>query len=318
MKRNKIKKRSPVGIADFPAVLLAAATLLGLLGRLHWTLDLLSHFRVQYMQIGLILIGVSIWMRQHKRTAALILLAAFNYAFVLPFYFGSPSPAIKTPVRAMLLNLNAQNGNTQKVLEAIRDADPDLLLLEEVTPEWADKLTVLNPDYPHRIEEPRKGSFGIMLLARYPLEHREVMTFAGSGGPSVLAEAYLPQGTVSIIGTHPVPPLSRSFAERRNLHFAELAEAVLKQPHPVLLIGDLNTSPWSPHFRDLAEASGLRNSMKGFGFQPSWPVGKPFLKIPIDHMLHAPEIIIHNRAVLGDVGSDHYPVVVDFSLRQLF
>ena len=141
------------------------------------------------------------------------------------------------------------------------------------------------------------------------------MTFAGSGGPSVLAEAYLPQGTVSIIGTHPVPPLSRSFAERRNLHLAELTEAVLKQPHPVLLIGDLNTTPWSSNFQDLIEASELRNSMKGFGYQPSWPVGKPFLKIPIDHVLHAPEIIVHNRAVLGDVGSDHFPVIVDFSLQ---
>jgi endonuclease/exonuclease/phosphatase (EEP) superfamily protein YafD len=56
--------------------------------------------------------------------------------------------------------------------------------------------------------------------------------------------------------------------------------------------------------------------MKGFGFQPTWPANSRFLKIPLDHVLHAPEIIIHNRMVGGAVGSDHFPVIVDFSIQQ--
>jgi endonuclease/exonuclease/phosphatase (EEP) superfamily protein YafD len=55
--------------------------------------------------------------------------------------------------------------------------------------------------------------------------------------------------------------------------------------------------------------------MKGFGHQPSWPTGQFFLRIPLDHVLHAPEIMIHNRMVLQDVGSDHFPVIIDFSLK---
>ena len=90
---------------------------------------------------------------------------------------------------------------------------------------------------------------------------------------------------------------------------------VKQQKHPALLIGDLNTTPWSSHFTQVGSDSGLKNSMKGFGFQPSWPVNHCFLRIPLDHVLHSPEITIHNRMIGGEVGSDHFPVIVDFSME---
>ncbi len=76
------------------------------------------------------------------------------------------------------MNLNAGNGNTEQVLDAIRTADPDLLLLEKVTPKWAHELAVLNTAYPHRIAEPQSGCFGIMLLSKYPLARERVVGIA--------------------------------------------------------------------------------------------------------------------------------------------
>jgi endonuclease/exonuclease/phosphatase (EEP) superfamily protein YafD len=93
-----------------------------------------------------------------------------------------------------------------------------------------------------------------------------------------------------------------------------LPELVHQQNAPVLLAGDLNTTPWSPYFQTLEKESGLKNSMKGFGFQPSW-AGNAFLKIPLDHFLHSPEIVIHNRMIGPDVGSDHLPVIIDFTIN---
>jgi endonuclease/exonuclease/phosphatase (EEP) superfamily protein YafD len=303
------------GLFDVTAVGLGLATLFGFLGRTFWFFDLFSHFRVQYMQIGLLLIGIALWKRLNKRAVALIALAMLNYAFVLPFYSGKPSPATGATSRAMLMNLNASNGNAAQVLEAIHTADPDLLLLEEVTPKWAAELAVLSSEYKHRIAEPQEGCFGIMLLSKHPLAHEQVIEIGTAGVPSIVADAYLPQGTVSIIGTHPVPPISAAYANDRNIQLTALPEVAQQQKHPALLIGDLNTSPWSPHFKDLLAKSQLKNSMKGFGFQPTWPSGSRFLRIPLDHMLHSEGIIIHNRAVLGPIGSDHFPVIVDFSVE---
>ena len=299
------------------AGLMVIASLLGLLGKLHWTLDLLSHFRVQYFQLALLLAGICLWVRRNKCAVALICLAAFNYAFILPLYMGKPPPARaeQPPVRAMLLNLNTSNGHTEKVLKAIASADPDLVVLEEVTPIWAFKLSNLSETYPHHIIEPRDGRFGIILLSKQPLSQSKVVAIGSAGTPSILATVHLAQGACTIIATHPAPPLGAEYARHRNNQLAALPELVKAQKHPVLLIGDLNTSPWSPHFTELIRASGLKNSMKGFGFQPTWPSNSPFLRIPLDHVLHSPKITIHNRLIGGDVGSDHFPVIIDFSVN---
>ena len=301
-------------ITGFFGMGIAVATLLGFLGSLFWFFDLFSHFRVQYMQLCLILIGIALWRRKNKRAVALVLLACLNYAFVLPLYFGKPASATEKPIRAMLMNINAANGNTDQVLKSIEMANPDILLLEEVTPEWASQLTVLNTDYPYRVAEPQNGCFGIMLISKIPLEHGKVVEIGAMGIPSIVAEAHFPQGIVSVIGTHPLPPMGAEYSKQRNIQLAALPKFIHDQKYPVLLIGDLNTSPWSVHFTRLLRDSGLKNSMKGFGFQPSWPSNHRLLRIPLDHMLHSPEISIHNRRVGGDVGSDHLPVIVDFSI----
>jgi endonuclease/exonuclease/phosphatase (EEP) superfamily protein YafD len=313
MKKNK--KTILCIIVDIMAIGILAASLLGFLGRLSWFIDLFSHFRVQYMQLCLPLIGIALWKRWNKRAGALVFLALINYSFVLPFYFGKPAPPSAKPVRAMLMNIYAGNGNTDLVIETIRAADPDILLLEEVTLKWQKELKVLNGLYTYRISEPRDDCFGIMLLSKYPLERTKVVKIGTADVPSVITEAHLPQGVVSIIGTHPLPPIGEAYSNHRNNQLAALPAHIKGLDNPVLLMGDLNTTPWSPHFKNLIKDSGLKNSMKGFGFQPSW-TGNVFLKIPLDHMLHSEEILIHNRMIGPDVGSDHRPVIVDFSLKQ--
>lgn len=315
VKKKKQQSQVLIRLVDVIIIGLATATLFGLLGRFHWFFDQFSHFRVQFMQLCLVPFFIAMWKRWNKRAAALVLLVCINYAFVLPLYIGKPAPATEKPYRAMLMNINAGNGNTEQVLGSIRQADPDILLLEEVTLKWARDLDVLSATYPYRIAEPQDGCFGIMLLSKYPLEHGEVVQIGQAGVPSIVAEVFLPQGEVSIIGTHPVPPIGAAGSRARNIQLAALPDLVHQQSHPVLLIGDLNTSPWSSHFTQLLNASGLKNSMKGFGHQPTWPVNHFFLRIPLDHMLHSPEIFIRNRMVLQDVGSDHFPVIVDFSLK---
>jgi endonuclease/exonuclease/phosphatase (EEP) superfamily protein YafD len=291
-------------------------SLLGLAGKIGWGFDLFSHFRVQYLQLCLIPFAIALWTRRNKQAIALVLLVCFNYIFVLPLYFGKSKETTTQPIRAMLMNLNANNDRAEQVIKSITQANPDLLLLEEVTPQWAEKLAVLDAQYKYRIAQPQKGCFGIMLLSKVPLEHGQITKIGSGGVPSIVAEAYFPKGVVSLIGTHPPPPLGAKFSKDRNNQLAELATLVQKQNHPVLLIGDLNTTPWSPYFTQLLRDSGLKNSMKGFGHQPTWPRNHLFLRVPLDHLLHSPEIIIHNRWIGGNVGSDHFPVVVDFSLPQ--
>jgi endonuclease/exonuclease/phosphatase (EEP) superfamily protein YafD len=97
---------------------------------------------------------------------------------------------------------------------------------------------------------------------------------------------------------------------------ASLTPLVQRLGAPVLLLGDLNASPWSYPFRRLLEGSGLRDGSLGRGFQPTWPTGLWPLLIPLDHSLHSAGIGIQDRIVGPAVGSDHYPVIVDFTVSE--
>lgn len=315
--KNRIKKRTRLDDGlDLFIIGILTLTLFGFLGRFNWFFDLFSHFRVQYLQLCLIPFIIALWTQRNKRAFALVMVVCLNYLFVLPLYFGKPAPGQEKPIRAMLMNINAGNGNTDLVLRSIEQFSPDLLLLEEVTPKWAHELEVLNATYPYRVEEPQAGFFGMMLLSKYPLEHSQVVQIGTAGVPSIVAEMYSPQGVVSIIGTHPLPPVGAEASLQRNVQLEDLPRIVHQQKNPVLLIGDLNTTPWSSHFKQLLNASGLKNSMKGFGHQPSWPNDMWFMRIPLDHMLYSEGIVIHNRMIGKDVGSDHFPVIVDFTVAE--
>lgn len=312
---KKQTKFSIDSIVDIVGIGLAIATLLGFLGWFYWGFDLLSHFRVQYFQLCLILIGIALWRRKNKRAVALILLACFNYAFVFPFYIDKPAPKPGMSSRVMLMNLNAGNKNADQAIDAIREANPDLLLLEEVTSAWIENLAVLNTNYPYRLAMPQEDCFGIMLLSKHPVDHKMVVKLGSADVPTIVANVHFPLGVITVVGTHPLPPISAEYSTHRDNQLAEVPYIVTKQKLPVLLMGDLNVSPFSYWFKRIISETGLKNSMKGFGFQPTWPVKNRFLRIPIDHVLHSPEIHIHNRTLGKAMGSDHLPVIVDFSLK---
>ena len=82
----------------------------------------------------------------------------------------------------------------------------------------------------------------------------------------------------------------------------------------MIVIGDLNLTPWSPRFRALLDDGGLGDSRVGFGHHATWPVWFPLLLIPIDHVLADPEIKVYRREVGPAVGSDHYPVLVELGI----
>lgn len=79
----------------------------------------------------------------------------------------------------------------------------------------------------------------------------------------------------------------------------------------MIVMGDLNATPWSRPFAWLRERTGLCDSRAGFGIQASFPAASALLRIPIDHLLASCPIGVRERRIGRDVGSDHLPVVVD-------
>lgn len=309
---------SLTGLVVAAGLAASVATVLGFLGGLAWFFDLFSHFRVQYF-LGLLTIAVVIAILRRWRTAACFtIMSLVNLAVILPCYFGGADdtqPGAPT-IRAMLINVNTHAGNPEAVGAAIKRYDPDVLVLEEISPRWVTSLKNQLDAYRCSRAVTRDDNFGIGLYSKFSITNVEAECIGQPEVPSIIAEVDSRVGRFMIIATHPVPPSGRIGAMWRDSQLAELPRYVRKTSLPVVLLGDLNATPWSVHFRRLLAASGLRDSSKGRGVHPTWPAFNPLLRIPLDHCLHSPDAVIVNRMVGTDAGSDHYPLIVDFFLRS--
>jgi endonuclease/exonuclease/phosphatase (EEP) superfamily protein YafD len=296
-----------------PGIVACSATLFGFLGKFSWFLDLFSHFRVQYL-LGLAVITVPFLVVRRWRTAAVFLVfAAINLLVILPLYTGSPAtpPESQNTLRAMLINVKTHQGDPERVRNAVQEADPDILVLAEISTRWVRDMSWLGASHPHASIEPRDDNFGIGLFSKLPLAEDAIVYIGDANVPSIIATIETGHGAIRIVATHPLPPGGAKYSRMRNDQLDKLPDH-LRSSLPVILLGDLNVTPWNYHFQRLRKRAGLLDSSRGFGFQPTWPSHNRLLSIPLDHCLHSPDIRIVHREVGQHVGSDHYPLIVDF------
>jgi endonuclease/exonuclease/phosphatase (EEP) superfamily protein YafD len=296
----------------------ALFTLTGFLGRFWWAFDITSHFRAQYLAGAAVLAVAQALRRRWRSTGFAVALAAVNAAVLVPHTGLFPSatdagPATAPSVRAVLLNVRTDNREFGRVRDFLRETRPDFAVLEEIDAVWRRELEPLRDLFPHTLVESRGDNFGIMLLSRHPLAEARVIYLGDAGVPSVFARVTIGGKALTVLGTHPLPPGGREYSEHRNRQLVEIARFLAAQPGPLVLLGDLNTTPWNFHYQRLLADSGLRNSAVGRGYQSSWPAAPVFLRIPIDHCLLSPELRVVRRVTGPAVGSDHLPVVVEFA-----
>ena len=307
-----------ISILALCGTIAAVASLCGFLGSLHWFLDLFSHFRMQYC-VGLGIVSLLLLIaKQWVLSGIFGCFALVNLTVILPFYFGKPAITLSSekPVRLMLANVNNSFGNPEKVCAAILANNPDIIVLEEVDVHWLSRLKSSLTNYPYSEIEPREDNFGIGLYSRFPLTNAQIAYIGDAEVPSVISEILTPQGKCTVLATHPPPPGGSVLSRLRNGQLAELPVWSLRATSPVLLVGDLNVTPWSPHFKRLIKTSGLQDSLRGRGIQTSWPTSFLPLRIPLDHCLHSDSIKIVQRTIGPDIGSDHFPLIVDFVIGK--
>lgn len=286
-------------------------------GLVDWMLDLFTHFRVQYCLCLGVCAVLLLPPRFFRFSACFALFAALNFVTISPFYERRNEHAAvpdKPSIRLMTFNVQRDNDDISGVAAVIRGSDADIVVLLETDHQWIEGLAPATDAYAHSVIDPTGGNFGIALYSRFPFLAAAVERIGLALRPSIIAEILTETGPIVVVATHPYPPMSATVHRLRNDQLKKLAARMTTLFRPRLLVGDLNITPWSRHFQEMLRISDLRNSADGFGVQPSWPDAPAPLRIPIDHVLHSPDIMIRDRRLGDNGGSDHFPVIVDFSI----
>lgn len=305
------------GLVSAAGALGCLVTMTALAGKFWWVFDLTSHFRLQYAAALLLLAVMFGVARKYRPAIAFAGFACINFAFVLPYCFLGRAPVARSEsaLRVMLINVHTENRRYDDVKAFVRRSKADLVVLEEVNNEWLTKLAELQSNYPFVCQESREDDFGIALFSKFRLSDSKIVYVGGVEVPSVSAEIEFGGKRIRILGTHPLPPASAENTARRDQQLSAIPAFLGRGHGSVILLGDLNTTPWSHTFRKLVRDTGLSDSGRGAGVQATWPADLFPLRIAIDHCLHSQDLRVVSRTVGADVGSDHLPLIVDLTVK---
>ncbi|MEE8460460.1 MAG: endonuclease/exonuclease/phosphatase family protein [Phycisphaerales bacterium] len=316
--RHRIKRHAG-RLAAAGSVVLLPLTLLPFVGW-QYPFELLSHFQVQYFFAALACVAVLALLRRWLWCAVSVASLVLAGVSVGP-YQGAGQAAhadvndTGQSVRVLLANVLLSNLQHDRVLELVRTADADVLVFQEVNERWKSALERITDAYPYVAGKTREDPFGIMVYSRLPILDHGRLPHDAAGRTSLRLVIDVRGTAVSFVCTHPRPPLLKGAFTHRNDQIGRVTELIETLPRPLVLVGDLNTTMWSPWFRRLCDRGDLSSVREGVGVLGSWPAALPgFMRIPIDHVLVSPDITVGACRLGEPVGSDHLPLIVDLQM----
>lgn len=288
------------------------ATLAGFLDRLFWLFELATFFRLQYAVVLGALALAALALRLFPAAVAAAILTAINLG-VLMHAWAPPAAAASASgktVEVLLANLEAGNDRYGRMAALVERTDADVVALNELSPDWARELEPSLEGYPYRKRALLGGAYGIGLYSRLPLEHARIARFpVADGPPTVVAELELAGEPVTFVLTHVHTPFAGSIHERQ---LQALAAARPEMNERLVVCGDFNAVPWSGPLGDLRAEAGLHGSSDAL--DASWPTWGGLLGVPLDDCLTSDGVAVVSRSRGPDIGSDHYPLIVELAV----
>jgi endonuclease/exonuclease/phosphatase (EEP) superfamily protein YafD len=222
-------------------------------------------------------------------------------------------------LRVVTFNALVGRAEPGAILNQLRRLAPDVLVVEELTPELADILTAsLASALPYASLDPAPGWSGLGIWSRRPL--RQLSPVPETCTPMPRVELDLAGGrplTVTLV--HPLAP--RNGGHRAWHHdFGLLLSAVSETAGPQLVVGDFNASRDHRQFRRLLDAGladcadiAQRRSWPGF----TWPANRWFPALMrLDHVLVShPGATAREVRTLQVPGTDHRGVLAVVELH---
>lgn len=278
------------------------------LAKTWWFFELFVHYAHYYALLGTILALIAI-NRRHWKSALLFLTFTSLQLGNLSPYLTTYAASKQTPTLTVLAsNFLYTNDNFEELLPLLEEENPDLFIIHEATELWTQGIELFRAEYPYTALSNQLGIQGIAIASRIPGTFTEIPLGSKFG------LEFIPEdSSYRVLGVHPAAPLTPAWAEERNAQFIDLVAYAHSSDAPTVIMGDFNSTPWSPYLLDLMQNAELRDARVGFGIIPTWHAHNPFFKIPIDHALLSEGWELINFHRTESIDADHFPIVVELA-----
>ncbi len=225
-----------------------------------------------------------------------------------------PAPRL----RVLVSNVLTPNRHSGRLIDAIREHAPDLVVTLESDHWWEQQLAPIEKVYPHVIRCPQDNLYGMHVYSRLPLHDVETQFLVDPEIPSMHFLLKLDQGhDVRMHCLHPTPPspTENDESSERDAELVMVGRSVADSDQPVVVTGDMNDVAWSATTRLFLKISGLLDPRRGRGMLSTYHAQWPFLRWPLDHVFHSDHFLLGFMRRLPSIGSDHFPILFELVFK---
>ncbi|WP_395943176.1 endonuclease/exonuclease/phosphatase family protein [Brevundimonas sp.] len=281
----------------------------------HRWVDILAQFTAPVLLAAALTTLVCMVLRLWPATAAGLLACLVLVIAVWPQWMTVMGlrQAGQPTIRVYSANLWAPNTNVDAMRKSIVAADADIVILVEVGDTPIARRDDLLAGYPHRTISgaltPAGGARSI-IASRYPIARK--LPWRRDGLSAVGAVVSTPLGPINIFGVHLTRPWPYEYQWGQITQAMALtARRADAPPNPVIVAGDFNSVSSARIGRQIKADMNL---LPAPGFPGTWPTKAPaFIGITIDQVYRSPDLALLSRRIGEPTGSDHYPVVTEFT-----
>lgn len=322
-----LTRRMTIQFAAYLFRVLTGAYAISVLGflLLHWTIGersglvaLLNSLAYWLLLPAAILLPVSLLMQRRDLVVLLLPIVAVFGMWYTPYFLPRVTadvPETAPHLRVMTYNTLSMETQGEDLARVIRDADADVVALQELSDRNAAYLAAaLADEYPYQqfstFRRTAVGGKGI--LSRYPITRYETWK---THLVHQRADLDVYGTTVTLLNVHAPMPLSTGF-DRRNADVQAIQDYAQQiTDHPVILVGDFNSTPHSEPYNQITNVYRDAFAQMGQGFGFSFTV-RDIPIIRIDYVFHTADLVTLDAAVLPDRGgSDHHPLRATLALN---
>jgi endonuclease/exonuclease/phosphatase (EEP) superfamily protein YafD len=307
-------------------------TIFGFLGQYWWVFDLVSHFRLQYFIVLVVLVVFFVKEKKWKSMGVGLFFGVANFILISPYIgtINSDTEEGQPKIRILSMNLSHTNSSYKKAILLIRKTQPSVLVLQELSNSWENGLGEALVQFPYSVKIPENTMDGVdSILPNFliPKEKLFIGLYSHLSFERIMIDrpddfpvSYIrgsfkfKENIFTLFGVHLTSPVGKYRTDLRNKQLASLAEEIQKNNQPTVVVGDFNITPWSSYFEKFIQKTRLRDTRKGIGVYPTWLAQFPPLAIPIDHGLTSNGIKFGSFSLGSSFGSDHLPIILDFSI----
>jgi endonuclease/exonuclease/phosphatase (EEP) superfamily protein YafD len=219
---------------------------------------------------------------------------------------------VKTDFSVLHFNVKEKNKNILSVAETALASDADMVSMQELhASSLAEIDTVLRKKYPYVLSDVSIKGFGMAVYSKYPIDSGE----AKKQNDYIFLTGYVKMQNrmVRFVSATTSTPTNGKDYSVQIKQFKFLTDYINTVDSALIVMGDMNSVPWSEPIKTFMEHTHLADSRKDLS--ATYPAQSP-LQIPIDYIFHSSELDCKKFTTVGGSTSNHLGIIGFYNFRD--